>query len=254
MKKLLIFIFGLLFSAQSFATSIDSGATSAPCDNDILGQTSGTVNMEIDWQPNTINVRWYNNNTQITPTNNAANTCTYGGDLYLPNAPTKKGYTFEGWEVRPQYDFSLLNTSIAGNYAWSKNSPGSCWGGSGNTGPMSCTNDTFNDLGYYEWKTLFNYGTIYGAAMCSSTSSANVGDIGYPEESNNGVYCWCKATGFIPTNSDIKYSQMKSPKWAYIRTLNSYTDHCKKQCADWCSAMIISANGTSVNLRTSLFK
>ena len=53
----------------------------------------------MDWQPNTINVRWYSDDTQLSvPTN--AQTCSYDGDLYLPSAPTKKGYTFEGWELK----------------------------------------------------------------------------------------------------------------------------------------------------------
>ena len=99
MRKYLFAVLFGLFITPLFATGIDSDATSADCDNATLGQYNGTANLEMDWQPNTINVRWYSDDTQLSvPTN--AQTCSYDGDLYLPSAPTKKGYTFEGWELK----------------------------------------------------------------------------------------------------------------------------------------------------------
>ena len=98
-KKLWIFVFGFIFTVGAFATGIDSGATSADCDNATLGQYNGTANLEMDWQPNTINIRWYDGENQLS-VQSAAQTCSYGGALYLPTAPTKKGYTFEGWELK----------------------------------------------------------------------------------------------------------------------------------------------------------
>lgn len=41
----------------------------------------------------TININWANNNQLYTTT-----TCEIGGDVVLPAAPTKRGYTFKGWE------------------------------------------------------------------------------------------------------------------------------------------------------------
>ena len=94
-----MFVFAVLFVPQSFATGVDAGETSAPCDNATLSQYNGTANLEIDWQPNTIDVRWYNDDNQLyVPTN--AQSCSYDGSLVLPTAPSKKGYTFEGWEVK----------------------------------------------------------------------------------------------------------------------------------------------------------
>ena len=99
MKKHLFAVLFGVFISPLFATGIDSGAASADCDSATLGQTSGTANLEMDWQPNTINIRWYDGENQLSvPTN--AQTCSYDGALYLPTAPTKKGYTFEGWEVK----------------------------------------------------------------------------------------------------------------------------------------------------------
>ena len=98
MRKYLFAVLFGLFITPLFATGIDANATSADCDNATLGQYNGTANLEMDWQPNTINVRWYSDDTQLSvPTN--AQTCSYDGALYLPTPPTKKGYTFEGWKV-----------------------------------------------------------------------------------------------------------------------------------------------------------
>ena len=42
----------------------------------------------------TINVNW-----KIDDTTYATNTCEYGGTMTVPTAPTKYGYTFQGWKV-----------------------------------------------------------------------------------------------------------------------------------------------------------
>jgi hypothetical protein len=94
----LLFLIAIFFITDAGSTGIGANDTTAPCDNETLGQTSGTANIEVDWVPNTINIRWYNDNKQITVQNNAQS-CVYGNDLYLPTAPTKTGYTFKGWTV-----------------------------------------------------------------------------------------------------------------------------------------------------------
>ena len=99
MKKLFMFIVGIMLFAPAFATGVGANETTAPCDNATLSQYNGTTNLEIDWQPNTINVRWYDGEDQLS-VQSAAQTCSYGGTLTLPSTrPTKKGYTFEGWTV-----------------------------------------------------------------------------------------------------------------------------------------------------------
>ena len=117
MRKYLFAVLFGLFITPLFATGIDANATSADCDNATLGQYNGTANLEMDWQPNTINVRWYSDDTQLSvPTN--AQTCSYGGDLYLPTPPTKKGYTFEGWKVTVPTGYTELEyvTNAANTY------------------------------------------------------------------------------------------------------------------------------------------
>ena len=96
-KVMLLFLF--VFSLPTFATGI-SGGTSAPCDNDTLSKYSGTVNAEINWEPNTINLNWYDGDEKLTVNSNAQS-CTYDGTLTVPPQPTKPGYTFNGWKVIP---------------------------------------------------------------------------------------------------------------------------------------------------------
>jgi hypothetical protein len=99
MKRILLFLIAIFFTANVFATGIGANDTTASCDNETLGQTSGTANIEVDWQPNTIAIRWYDGDTQLT-VQSSAQTCVYDDNLYLPNVqPTKTGYTFKGWKV-----------------------------------------------------------------------------------------------------------------------------------------------------------
>ena len=239
MKKL--FITTLILGAVTidvFATGLNANETTAPCDNDTLGQTSGTVNMEIDWQPNTIDIRWYNGNTLLNPTNTDANTCAYGGDLYLPDAPTRKGYTFDGWELRPQYNFSLLDTSINGTEYWAKvkdNYTGQenvkeC---NHNASYQSCNaRVAYKELQYHEWKVSFDYGTIYGMGKCSTTTGyASVRD---SINETTGNYCWCKATGFKPLNSDTIYAPSEKLSWVAYASAESAI-YCLYRCSVYCA-------------------
>ena len=99
MKKILL-LFALLFTSPLFASGIGANATSASCDNETLETYNGTANVEIDWEPNTINIAWYNGD-DLLDVQNSAQTCTYDGILNVPSTPpTKTGYTFNGWELK----------------------------------------------------------------------------------------------------------------------------------------------------------
>ena len=54
-------------------------------------------------------INWYIDGTNYTST-----TCQSGGDVTLPAAPTKTGYTFVGWQSAV-WDFSSLDYTIAGS-------------------------------------------------------------------------------------------------------------------------------------------
>ena len=99
MKKLFI-LFLLFFTTDSFATGIGVIDNTAPCTNTTLDKYTGTANAEIDWQPNTINVTWFDGDTQLDVPSNAQS-CVYDGTLTVPPAPSARpGYTFNGWKVR----------------------------------------------------------------------------------------------------------------------------------------------------------
>ena len=88
-----------IFSVSGFASGVDGSSTSAPCDNATLETYSGDTELQVSWEPNTIDVTWYSDGTQLS-VQSSATTCVYDDDLYLPTAPTKTGYTFKGWTVR----------------------------------------------------------------------------------------------------------------------------------------------------------
>jgi len=235
MKKIFLLLL-CLFTSDSLASGIASNSASAPCTNNTLETYSGNSNLSADWQPNEIQLRWYNNNT-LMDVQTAANTCTYDGALAVPStAPTRTGYTFDGWTVRPEYDFSTFTTRT-GKESRGKGENGSCWRGivGVDVGSYKITcDDTFDDLEPGEWKNSFSYGTIYGMSMCSSTVGTTRGEIGTPVESD-GSYCWCKVTGYIPSNSNIKYAPSNTLPWVYCYKPSS----CKAGCADWCAWVFI---------------
>jgi hypothetical protein len=95
MKKILLFLCAIFFATGAYSTGISANDTTANCDNNTLGQTSGTANVEIDWVPNAIDIHWYDEAKQLS----GPSSCVYDDDLYLPAKPTKTGYTFKGWTV-----------------------------------------------------------------------------------------------------------------------------------------------------------
>lgn len=72
------------------------------CDSLTLPQVNGSAKLNAKWRPNEIPVTWYSDGVQITNDANAATVCTYGEDFSLPTPPTKTGYVFDGWTIRPQ--------------------------------------------------------------------------------------------------------------------------------------------------------
>ena len=98
MKKFFVALF-MLLSVPAFATGVASTASTADCNNATLNTYTGTSNLSAGWQPNTIDLHWYNGDTEIT--SGVQTSCVYDGTLTPPaTIPTKTGYTFKGWTVR----------------------------------------------------------------------------------------------------------------------------------------------------------
>ena len=237
MKMFLLFIF-IFATYPAFATEPDIPTTTASCADAILKTNGGTANIEINWEPNVIPIRWYNGNTLIE-----TNTCTYGGELNIPNSPQRTGYTFRGWRVRPQMDFSTIPTNVAGIEFWSKSrdTDGSdrCHHGTKNdSASLGCTkNQNFSDLQQYEWKASFTHGMVYGMAKCSSDSGTE-NQPGNPSN-KNGKYCWCKVTGYRPTGQTTLYGPSLNMHWMYNGELQSSTYCSSYLCARYCAQFLI---------------
>jgi hypothetical protein len=191
---LLTGILTIAISCPAFATGIGASDTTADCDNSTLGTYEGETNLQAQWTANTIHLNWYNdsaanNGTTITPTNNAAATCSYDGAITLPtNTMTKTGYEFAGWRVRTSSGsgsvsniLASLDASINGTVTF-----GHGWDNDADNYSRcisdDCSWDTTpysgaTDIALNEWKTEFSYGTIYGEASCNSTKPSNLDEI-----------------------------------------------------------------------------
>jgi len=244
MKKFCMCLFGILFACNAYATTdIPSTATTGDCDESTLGTYSGSVDLEIKWEPNTIPIRWYNGNSSVQSTDD---TCDYGDTLTIPNAPSQRnGYNFAGWKVRPNYDFQSLpaNESAVAAYGLGANGHNVCYNEtSGKAEGPNCRTEVFesgfNGLNKGEWKASFSWGDLYGTSMCSSSSET-------PVESADGAYCWCKATGYVPSGEDIKYAPT-TPLWVYNSSgisVSSGGNICNSVCGGRCALYLTRYNG-----------
>jgi len=70
------------------------------------------------------------------------------------------------------------------------------------------------------WTTNFPYGDVSGVALCSTTSSSYA-NVGNPDESGGGQYCWCKSTHPVLS------------RWVFHRDYGS-SDGCASNCAANC--------------------
>ena len=248
MKRFLILLL-CLFVGDSFASGIASNSASAPCTNNTLETYSGNSNLAADWQPNTIQLRWYDNNT-LMDVQSSANTCVYDSTLTIPQtAPTRTGYTFAGWTVRPEYDFSSLDASKTGIERWAISSNRCLYkSGGDNAYEVSCnSDDEFKELRQYEWKVKFSYGMVYGMSGCSTTGGT------YAQSGNptigNGTHCWCKITGYKPNGGNTIYAPTMSASWI-LREGSYYSDaSCATNCAGGCSFVML----TDEVFRQSMF-
>ena len=232
----------------SFATDVTGGET---CDTDVLNTDTGPVNLRAEFEPETINLRWYNNNTLLDTTSTNSNTCTYDTAINLPADPVKPGYKFKGWKVQPEYDFSTLGNSFQGSQYGHGNDL-CCHGNHWECNSSMCTTNTeFKEIQLNEWK-LFKSGTgtLYGISKCSGQAGNNYSYAWNGDNSNyisttqhldsaNGTkeYCWCNATGFKPLNSSITNRSSSVLPWVFYRKIDG-TAVCAQYCPYLCAIAI----------------
>ena len=178
MKKLLSSsIIAMLASLPAFATTPTTLPNNALCNETNLGTESGSADIEVVWEPNTINTQWFTGYGENTAAANAT-TCEYGGTINLPATnPSRAGYAFAGWKLRaPQCAIpaALLNTN--GNHYYAHgldNGENYCFMESFEIGEeINCS--TVSDLSLNQWKTEFSYGTVRGIASCQPTVPSDI--------------------------------------------------------------------------------
>ena len=297
MKKICMCLLVALFVCNAYATTdIAADATTGDCDATTLGTYSGSADLEIKWEPNELKLRWYNNNTlmqddALVHDNVNANTCEYDGTLSRPTNPTRNGYNFTGWKVRPMMDFSSLAigdnalTSGSDGQRWAKGYVLSsvtdyCWYDVGTTTwtPVNCkTTPGFASLNQQEWKVKYNSGNttgiLYGTAYCSAKNgdyhgwawpAANHEDwlattAQLEDATGTKQYCWCQATGWQPENTDTIYANLNDIQFGQMSIgLNSTwvfrgDDSSASSCAASCATVCSSGALNSSAFRRALF-
>jgi len=252
--KQLFLLFLLFFTTDSYSSGISGGTNTAPCDNDTLSKYTGTVDAEVNWEPNVINLKWFNGDTELNVAA-ASQTCTYDGMITVPPAPPQKlGYTFNGWKI-PKIDFATIPTNEEGTERWAigwRNNADYCYYDTNTIAAthVTCGSDsTYNELQTHKWKVKFNHGDLYGISVCSTTNG-NHGQTGNPTI-DFGQYCWCKATGYKATNTAIVNGSLYTLPWVFRRydNGNGTQSGCAQVCSIYCAR---DAESSEVFLRTLL--
>ena len=105
-----------------------------------------------------------------------------------------------------------------------------------------------SDLNDGEWAITFDYGTVYGKSLCTSSSLPDYYSTGTPNESASGPNCWCKVTQFKTTSGNILTAVSNPWSW-YNNMIYDGEDHCERECASSCASGVA---GNADN-RTALY-
>ena len=235
-----------LMVMPAFATDPDIpiSTTSVACDDSALNSDTGPVNVEIEWEPNEINLHWYDGDTELNVANESQS-CVYDSTLTPPQTiPTKTGYTFRGWKTKCVLSNLVnLDTSIHGS-AWAAKSIAS--GADAHDGDATAATYGLTQNG--EWGITFSYGKLKGMAYCSAKVGNNNSETFTNAKSNwlasadeiiaagTGTYCWCSAQTFTRSSDNTKC--LLNMNAIYVRNLtnNNCTTACSRRCADLISS------------------
>jgi len=248
MKKLILTTaICTIMACPAFADNENNNITDSNkgCVNDTLTTYSGSAELEADWSANHVAVTYYNGDNVY----GSAGECTYDDTLTLPAAPSKDGYTFNGWKVKTAAQCSLsgIDTSINGTgFAFIK------FDGTASTdnGSTRKVPSTYNLSNNGEWAAEFEYGTIKGISRCSTVGSGySFGQTGNPSDDLNqdgAKYCWCQITGF-DADKDGEYCPIVASLWVFAGDYGSAAS-CASGCASDCGFYARSIGALRVGL------
>ena len=162
MKHLLLPSIIAMLTVPAFADTVTTLPNNALCNETNLGTESGSADIEVVWEANTINTQWYTGYGENTAAASAT-TCEYGGTINLPATnPSRPGYAFAGWKLRtptvPSNPLANLDTSINGTNS----------GYISNDGLKVSNSNDYNLTENGSWAVEFSYGTVYGQARCQA--------------------------------------------------------------------------------------
>ena len=230
-------------------------ASDPGCNQAVLNTTEGSAALEAIYTPNTIGTTWYSDGVQLE-VDNAATSCTYDTEMTLPTNPTKAGYEFNGWKIRPQCKIPSTDVSNNGNAYAAKLLNGESDATSG-----GATAATYGITQPGEWGVSWKNGDkVTGVALCSA-QSGNYHGLRWGGNSSDWTsdkttlinatgetrYCWCKATHYTANNA--QQCSLSSPAWVYRAGTDS-ADGCAYNCAYYCVNNLL---GSSSPFRVALF-
>lgn len=226
----------------------NSDVVTVNSDNQITLMPSYNVTCSTTCSSNIVGLQWLPNGGTLG-TNSMPGSCVYNTDDGIsgisPN-PTKTGYTFNGWLISG-WD-SVCGANVL------QGSQGSDffavdWHPLATYGNKSCRNWTysttycgdsvFSDLNLYEFKVVFDYGTVYGVSKCSDNQSAS--GVTAPSDTS-GQYCWCSVNGYTPAFGS--QCNLSAELWAESASHDLYNEsNCLQNCAFNCARDVMINNG-----------
>ena len=218
---------------------------------------SGSAALEADWAANHVAVTYYNGDSVY----GNGGECTYDDTLTLPSAPSKDGYTFDGWRVRraaapsgfdlSTWDYGTLPSHNAQNIRWKRFDPSQGY----SMQDAYHSEENSSDLNNGEWALTFGNGTVKGVSTCSTIGGNNhdwkwggnsadwslasdvltAGEYSW-DNSSDMQYCWCKATS-VDTGSG--YQTVASSSWVFSDDIDfDEAFYCAYKCAYYCATNI----------------
>lgn len=185
MKKCYVLFLIIVLNSAFAVPDVDDSAVlgnDATCDETSLDITDLSADLHAEWEPNTINLKYYTDGTQYGD----GYSCSYDGFVEIPPQPQDKhGYDFVGWQVR-------CNLS-----AYTPSTNGTNYGYISGNGIYSANASLYNLTDFNTWAVQFDTGLLTGIALCREVSV----NIPYDPSVKPGVLvhetgCSCAATSF----------------------------------------------------------